>query len=154
MGNVATNMKDWDDFYSLIEGKPLCEQVRPVIEHLSRTPGLINLDFADARTAVGAADSKDDIAIGFGTCSGDERAETAARLAIESMPEDSPIANAASVLMEVVGSSDMGLVEVSAAADVVSAACAKQAILIFGSSIDENMGENVSVAIIAAMQAK
>jgi cell division protein FtsZ len=117
------------------------------ITDLIMTPGLINLDFADVRTVMKDAGSA---LMGIGTARGENRALEAAQLAISSPLLEASIDGARGVLLMLAGGSDLGLFEVSEAADVITKAAHPEANIIFGSVIDDALGDEVKVTVIAA----
>lgn len=109
-------------------------------------PGLINLDFADVKTVM----SDRGIAhMGVGTGKGENRIEDAVKTAIESPLLETSIAGAKAVLFNIVGGYDLGMLEVNQATDRVQQACDKDAIVIFGASIKEEMNDQISITVIA-----
>src|SRR4029077_20038703 len=116
------------------------------ITDLITIPGLINLDFADVRTIMREAGSA---LMGIGIAHGDKRATEAAQKAVSSPLLDSSIDGATGVLLNVTGPPDMGLFEVTGAAEFVTAAAAADANIIFGAVIDEAMGDDLRVTVIA-----
>jgi cell division protein FtsZ len=116
------------------------------ITDLITIPGLINLDFADVRTVMKNAGTA---MMGIGTASGDNRAVEAATAAISSKLLEASITGANRILVSVAGASDMGLIEVSEAADTVTEAADPDAIIIFGSVIDDTLDDQVRVTVIA-----
>jgi len=117
------------------------------ITDLITTPGLINLDFADVRTVMRDAGSA---LMGIGKARGDSRALEAAKLAISSPLLEASVDGARGVLLMLAGGSDLGLFEVNEAADVVTAAAHPDANIIFGAVIDDSLGDEVKVTVIAA----
>jgi cell division protein FtsZ len=117
------------------------------ITDLITTPGLINLDFADVRTVMVDAGSA---LMGIGTARGEDRALQAAEAAISSPLLEASIEGARGVLLMLAGGSDLGLFEVNAAADVISRAAHVDANIIFGAVIDDSLGDEVKVTVIAA----
>ena len=116
------------------------------ITDLITIPGLVNLDFADVRTIMREAGSA---LMGLGIAKGDGRAAEAARIAVSSPLLDASIVGATGILLNVTGPSDLGLFEVNEAAEVVSSAADSNANVIFGAVIDEAMGDEVRVTVIA-----
>jgi cell division protein FtsZ len=116
------------------------------ITDLITIPGLINLDFADVRTVMKNAGTA---MMGIGTASGDNRAVEAATAAISSKLLEASIAGANRILVSVAGASDMGLIEVSEAADTVTEVADADATIIFGSVIDDTLDDQVRVTVIA-----
>jgi cell division protein FtsZ len=117
------------------------------ITDLITTPGLINLDFADVRAVMKDAGSA---LMGMGRARGESRAEEAARLAISSPLLEASIEGARGVLLMLAGGSDLGLFEVNEAADVITNAADGEANIIFGAVIDDSLGDEVKVTVIAA----
>ncbi len=116
------------------------------ITDLITIPGLINLDFADVRTIMQDAGSA---LMGIGTSNGENRAAEAARIAISSPLIEEDVEGATGILLNMTGGRDLGLFEVNEAAEIVQAATDPNATIIFGSVIDEQMGEDVRVTVIA-----
>ena len=116
------------------------------ITDLITVPGLINLDFADVRTIMANAGSA---LMGIGVAAGDNRAHDAATAAISSPLLESSIQGAQGVLLSICGGSDLGLFEVNEAAEVVAAAAAPDANIIFGAVIDDSMMDQIRVTVIA-----
>ena len=116
------------------------------ITDLITIPGLINLDFADVRTVMKDAGTA---MMGIGVSSGDNRAVDAATAAISSKLLESAITGASRILVSVAGASDMGLIEVSEAADTVTEAADVDAVIIFGSVIDDTLDNQIRVTVIA-----
>ena len=117
------------------------------ITDLITTPGLINTDFADVRAVLADAGSA---LMGVGTASGEDRASSAARKAIASPLLESSIEGARGLLLTVSGNAEMGLLEVTQAAEVIGAVTHEDANIIFGTVIDESLGESMRVTVIAA----
>ncbi|WP_405001304.1 cell division protein FtsZ [Geochorda subterranea] len=117
------------------------------ISDLITVPGLINLDFADVRTIMSNAGSA---LMGIGRASGSEdRAVKAARAAVSSPLLESSIQGAKGVLLNITGSSNLGLFEVNEAAQVVIEAADPEANVIFGAVIDDSLNDEVKVTVIA-----
>src|SRR5579862_9898609 len=116
------------------------------ITDLITVPGLVNLDFADVRTIMREAGSA---LMGIGSASGDNRATEAARAAVSSPLLESSIEGATGILLNITGGPEIGLFEVNEAAEVVTSAADPNANIIFGAVIDEAMGEEVRVTVIA-----
>jgi cell division protein FtsZ len=116
------------------------------ITDLITIPGLVNLDFADVRTIMNEAGSA---LMGIGTASGENRATEAARTAVSSPLLESSIEGATGILLNVTGGPDIGLFEVNEAAQVVTSAADQNANVIFGAVIDESLGDEVRVTVIA-----
>ncbi|MGH2740684.1 MAG: cell division protein FtsZ [Actinomycetota bacterium] len=117
------------------------------ITSLIMTPGLINLDFADVKAVMTGAGSA---LMGIGHGTGDDRAEAAARAAFSSPLLEASIEGAKGLLLSIAGPSDLGLHEVNAAAEAVTRAAHPDATIIFGAVIDDSLGEEVRVTVIAA----
>ncbi|MBM4402513.1 MAG: cell division protein FtsZ, partial [Candidatus Cloacimonetes bacterium] len=109
-------------------------------------PGLINRDFADVRSIMKNAGSA---LMGIGRASGEERAVTAAKNAIESPLLEASIEGAKGILFNVTGGPDLTLTEVDAAAKVITEAADLNANIIFGATIDEGLGEAIKITVIA-----
>jgi cell division protein FtsZ len=116
------------------------------ITDLITEPGLVNLDFADVRTIMRDAGSA---LMGIGRASGENRAAEAARSAVSSPLLEASIEGATGILLNVTGGSDIGLFEVNEAAEVVTGAADQNANVIFGAVIDDSMGNDVQVTVIA-----
>jgi len=117
------------------------------ITNLITTPGLINTDFADVRAILTDAGSA---LMGLGSASGESRAVAAARAAISSPLLESSIDRSQGTLLNISVPSDLGLMEVNDAADVVRAVAHQDANIIFGTVIDDDRGDEVRVTVIAA----
>ena len=117
------------------------------ITDLITTPGLINLDFADVKSVMSNAGSA---LMGIGSARGEDRARAAAELAVSSPLLEESIDGARGVLLSIAGGSDLGLFEVSAAADLIQSAAHEEANIIFGTVIDDALGDEVRVTVIAA----
>ncbi len=117
------------------------------ITELITTPGLINTDFADVKMIMTNAGSA---LMGIGYGSGDGRALNAARAAISSPLLEASIEGARGVLLSVSGGNDLGLFEINEAAEVIHGVAHPDANIIFGAVIDESMGDEVRVTVIAA----
>ncbi len=116
------------------------------ITDLITIPGLINLDFADVRTIMHDAGSA---LMGIGTAAGESRAAEAAKAAISSPLLEEPVDGATGILLNITGGRDLGLFEVNEAAEIVNAAADPNSNIIFGAVIDEAMGDEVRVTVIA-----
>jgi cell division protein FtsZ len=116
------------------------------ITDLITEPGLVNLDFADVRTIMRDAGSA---LMGIGSASGENRAAEAARIAVSSPLLEASIEGATGILLNVTGGSDIGLFEVNEAAEVVTGAADQNANVIFGAVIDDSIGDEVQVTVIA-----
>jgi cell division protein FtsZ len=117
------------------------------ITDLITTPGLINLDFADVKSVMQGAGSA---LMGIGSARGEDRAMEAANAAISSPLLEASIEGAHGVLLSVSGGSDLGLFEINEAARMVSDAAHPDANIIFGAVIDDTLGDEVRVTVIAA----
>ncbi len=117
------------------------------ITDLITTPGLINLDFADVKAVMSNAGSA---LMGIGSARGEDRARVAAEMAVSSPLLEASIEGAHGVLLSIAGGSDLGLFEVSAAANLIEAAAHEDANIIFGTVIDDALGDEVKVTVIAA----
>jgi cell division protein FtsZ len=116
------------------------------ITDLITEPGLVNLDFADVRTIMRDAGSA---LMGIGEASGESRAAEAARTAVSSPLLEASIEGATGILLNVSGGTDIGLFEVNEAAEVVTGAADQNANVIFGAVIDDKLGDQVRVTVIA-----
>src|SRR5438034_9721507 len=116
------------------------------ITDLITVPGLVNLDFADVRTIMRDAGSA---LMGIGAASGENRAAEAARTAVSSPLLEASVEGATGILLNVTGGSDVGLFEVNEAAEVVTSAADQNANVIFGAVINDSLGDEVRVTVIA-----
>jgi cell division protein FtsZ len=116
------------------------------ISDLITVPGLINLDFADVRAIMRSAGSA---LMGIGRSSGSDRAAEAARQAISSPLLEINIAGAQGVLFNITGGPSLGLFEVDEAAEIIREMADQEANIIFGTVIDERMGDDVQITVIA-----
>jgi cell division protein FtsZ len=116
------------------------------ITDLITVPGLVNLDFADVKTIMRDAGSA---LMGIGVASGEGRAVEAARTAVSSPLLEESIEGATGILLNVTGGPDIGLFEVTEAAEVVTAAADQNANVIFGAVIDDALEDEVRVTVIA-----
>ena len=117
------------------------------ITDLITTPGLINLDFADVKSVMSNAGSA---LMGIGSARGDDRAVLAAEMAIASPLLEASMDGAHGVLLSISGGSDLGLFEINEAAQLVADAAHQDANIIFGAVIDDALGDEVRVTVIAA----
>jgi len=117
------------------------------ITDLITTPGLINLDFADVKSVMSGAGSA---LMGIGSARGDNRALEAAEAAISSPLLEASMDGAHGVLLSIAGGSDLGLFEINEAASLVTDAAHPDANIIFGAVIDDALGDEVRVTVIAA----
>ena len=117
------------------------------ITNLITIPGLINTDFADVKMVLSDAGSA---LMGIGQASGENRAVTAAKQAISSPLLESAIDGARGVLLNITGPSSLGLFEMNAAAEIIHGVAHPEANIIFGHVVDDEMGDEVKVTVIAA----
>ncbi|HEY3016734.1 MAG TPA: cell division protein FtsZ [Nocardioides sp.] len=117
------------------------------ITDLITTPGLINLDFADVKSVMANAGSA---LMGIGSARGEDRSVAAAEMAVSSPLLEASIDGAHGVLLSIAGGSDLGLFEINEAAALVSQAAHPDANIIFGATIDDALGDEVRVTVIAA----
>ena len=117
------------------------------ITDLITTPGLINLDFADVKSVMAGAGSA---LMGIGSARGEARSIRAAELAISSPLLEASIDGARGVLLSIAGGSDLGLFEISEAAELVAQSAHPDANIIYGTVIDDALGDEVRVTVIAA----
>jgi cell division protein FtsZ len=140
-----------DDTTSMLDAFRMADQVLNQgvegITNLIVTPGLINLDFADVRTVLSDAGSA---LMGIGQGAGENRAEEAARAAISSPLLESSIEGARGLLLSISGGSDTTLHEVHRAAEAITRAAHPEANIIFGAVIDDALGDETRVTVIAA----
>ena len=123
----------------------LCQGTQGITD-LITVPGLINLDFADVCTIMKGAGTA---MMGIGTASGDNRATDAAEEAISSRLLESSIDGATRVLLSIAGNKDLGIQEINDAADLVAKNVDPEANIIFGTVVDESLGDQVRVTVIA-----
>lgn len=116
------------------------------ITDLITTPGLINLDFADVKSVMQGAGSA---LMGIGSARGEDRAIQAAETAISSPLLEASVDGAHGVLLSIQGGSDLGLFEINEAARLVQEAAHPEANIIFGAVIDETMGDEIRITVIA-----
>lgn len=116
------------------------------ISDLIAVPGLINCDFADVQTIMQNTGSA---LMGIGRASGENRAAEAARLAISSPLLETSIEGAQGVLFNITGGSDLTLFEINEAAEIIHTSADDEANIIFGANIDEDLGDEVRVTVIA-----
>jgi cell division protein FtsZ len=124
----------------------LLQGVRGITD-LITVPGLINTDFADVKMVMTNAGTA---IMGIGSASGDGRATAAAKMAVTSPLLEASIEGARGILLNIAGGPDLGLFEVNEAAEIIHAAAHPDANIIFGQVIDEGMGDEVRVTVIAA----
>jgi cell division protein FtsZ len=116
------------------------------IAELITLPGLINVDFADVKTVMFNSGTA---LMGIGVGSGDKRAMTAIKQAISSPLLDASIQGAKGVLFNVVGGSDLSMVEIDEAASIISKTVDSDADIIFGAAIDEEMKDQIKITVVA-----
>jgi len=116
------------------------------ITDLITVPGIVNLDFADVRTIMRDAGSA---LMGIGVGQGENRATEAARTAVSSPLLEASIEGATGILLNITGGTELGLFEVNEAAEVVTSAADSNANVIFGAVIDDSLGDEVRVTVIA-----
>src|SRR5438034_11661656 len=140
-----------DEHTSMLNAFKMCDEVLlqgvQGIADLITTPGLINTDFADVKMILTNAGSA---LMGVGYASGDGRAVTAARAAISSPLLEASIEGARGILLNVSGPSDLGLFELNEAAEIIGQAAHPDANIIFGAVIDDALGDEVRLTVIAA----
>src|SRR3954464_4362614 len=140
-----------DEHTSMLNAFKMADQVLlqgvQGITDLITTPGLINLDFADVKAVMSNAGSA---LMGIGRARGDDRAEVAAQQAISSPLLEASMDGAQGVLLNISGGSDLGLFEINSAAELVAEAAHPEANIIFGAVIDDSLGDEVRVTVIAA----
>jgi cell division protein FtsZ len=117
------------------------------ITDLITTPGLINVDFADVKSVMAGAGTA---LMGIGSARGEGRAIQAAQKAINSPLLEASMDGAHGVLLSIAGGSDLGLFEINEAASLVQEAAHEDANIIFGTVIDDSLGDEVRVTVIAA----
>jgi cell division protein FtsZ len=117
------------------------------ITNLITTPGLINTDFADVKMILQNAGSA---LMGIGQANGENRAVVAAKAAISSPLLEASIDGARGILLNITGPSDLGLFEMNAAAEIIQGVAHADANIIFGTVIDDELGDEVKVTVIAA----
>lgn len=123
----------------------LCQGTQGITD-LITVPGLINLDFADVCTIMKGSGSA---MMGIGMAAGDNRARDAAEEAISSRLLESTIDGATRVLLSIAGNKELGIQEINDAADLVAASVDPEATIIFGTVVDESLGDEVRVTVIA-----
>ena len=116
------------------------------ITDLITVPGLINLDFADVRTIMSGAGSS---LMGIGIATGENRASEAARMATSSPLLETSMKGATGVILSIAGTHDLGLFEVDEAAAIVREAADPDCNVIFGTVVDDTLGDSVRVTVIA-----
>ena len=116
------------------------------ISDLIALPALINLDFADVRTVM---QSRGMAHMGIGVGKGENRMVDAAKMAISSPMLETSIDGARAVLINITGGADMSIIDINEAAQLITAAADEEANIIFGAGIDESMGDEVKITVIA-----
>lgn len=116
------------------------------ISDLITVPGLINLDFADVKTIM---TNQGEALMGIGIGEGENRAVDAAKMAINSPLLETSIEGAKGILLNITGSGNLSLFEINEAAEIISEAADPEANIIFGSVIDENLGDRVQITVVA-----
>jgi len=129
-----------------IADEVLLQGVRGITD-LITVPGLINTDFADVKMVMTNAGTA---IMGIGSATGEGRAVNAARAAITSPLLEASIEGARGILLNIAGGTDLGLFEVNEAAEIIHSVAHPDANIIFGAVIDDNMGDEVRVTVIAA----
>ena len=123
----------------------LCQGTQGITD-LITVPGLINLDFADVCTIMRGSGTA---MMGIGVASGDNRATDAAQDAISSPLLETSVDGATRVLLSIAGNKDLGITEISDAADLVQSNVDPDANIIFGTTVDESLGDQVRITVIA-----
>src|SRR6266545_4653692 len=140
-----------DETTSVLEAFQMADEVLlqgvQGITDLITTPGLINLDFADVKTIMTNAGSS---LMGIGAARGENRSAEAARNAISSPLLEASVEGARGVLLNICGGSDLGLFEVHEAAEIVAKSAHPDANIIFGAVVDDQLGDEVRVTVIAS----
>lgn len=116
------------------------------ISDLIQVPGLINLDFADVKTIM---TEQGEALMGIGIGEGENRAADAAKMAINSPLLETSIDGAKGILLNISGSANLSLFEINEAAEIISDAADPDANIIFGSVIDESLGDKVQITVVA-----
>jgi cell division protein FtsZ len=142
---ISTEKTSMVDAFKMAD-EVLLQGVRGITD-LITIPGQINTDFADVRMVLSNAGTA---IMGIGQASGEGRAVNAARGAITSPLLESSIEGARGILVSIAGSPDLGLFEVNEAMEIVHGVAHPDANIIFGNVIDEAMGDDVKVTVIAA----
>ena len=142
--DIAEKKTTMLEAFSIADG--VLSQGTQGITDLITVPGVINLDFADVKTIMKQAGTA---MMGIGTSSGDTRAVDAAQQAISSRLLESSIDGATRVLLSIAGSKDLGIQEINDAADLVANAVDPDANIIFGTVVDESLGDQVRITVIA-----
>ena len=142
--DIAEKKTTMLEAFSIADG--VLSQGTQGITDLITVPGVINLDFADVKTIMKQAGTA---MMGIGVSSGDNRAVDAAQQAISSRLLESSIDGATRVLLSIAGSKDLGIQEINDAADLVANAVDPDANIIFGTVVDESLGDQVRITVIA-----
>ena len=116
------------------------------VSELIKVPGIINLDFADVKRIMG---DKGLAHIGIGSAKGDNKAIEAVRQAIESPLLETSIVGARGVILNISGGLDLSLVEINEASNIIYESCHEDVDLIFGANVKEDLGDEVTVTVIA-----
>lgn len=116
------------------------------ISDLITVPGLINVDFADVKTVMAESGSA---LMGIGEASGENRAATAARMAIASPLLEVSIEGAKGILYNIIGGPDLTMTEVADASSIIANAADPEANIIFGATINEEMGATIKISVVA-----
>lgn len=116
------------------------------VSELIKVPGIINLDFADVKRIMG---DKGLAHIGIGSAKGDNKAIEAVRQAIESPLLETSIVGARGVILNISGGLDLSLVEINEASNIIYESCHEDVDLIFGANVKEELGDEVTVTVIA-----
>jgi len=119
------------------------------ISDLIALPGLINLDFADVRTIMAKSGNAGNALLGIGMGTGEGRALDAASHAVESPLLETSVEGAKSILLSITGGNDLSLWEVNEAAKAVAEAAHPEANIIFGAMVDEKLGDEVWITVVA-----
>ena len=133
-----------DNAFSLADN--ILEQGITSITDLLTSVGEVNIDFADIKTTM---NYRGKAYMGIGRASGEKKVEEAVRQAIENPLTESKIDGAKGVIFNVKGNSDLGLMEINSAVGLINEKVSEDANIIFGTVIDEDMGEDVQVTVIA-----
>lgn len=116
------------------------------VSELIKVPGIINLDFADVKRIMG---DKGIAHIGIGSAKGDNKAIEAVKQAIESPLLETSIVGARGVILNISGGLDLSLMEINEAASIIYESCHEEVDLIFGANVKEELGDEVTVTVIA-----
>jgi cell division protein FtsZ len=135
---------------SLLESFKMADDVlRQAVQgvtDLILNPGIVNVDFADVRTVMSNAGSA---IMGIGTAKGEKRAEEAAKAALNSPLMEKPMSGAKGVLFNVAGGASVGIHEINQVAAIINEATDDEAIIIWGSALDEKMEDSIRITVIA-----